>query len=168
MTNYQIYLQTCRELVIEAESAARLDLHDSVNAYLIALLARNFDKTDGIQYNYDLLPKLANKETSWTSRMHCVEAAEQCLMISGLTPFVADRRGIEPKHFVNCGRTFYNQAAYCTRPPDDFMNELSNQFNAMRDVVSAAFDRTAKTFRQRRQLVEAGSSITHVAEIKLV
>jgi hypothetical protein len=157
MSNYQIYLQTCRELVIEAESSAHLDLNDSVNAYLVALLAKNFDKPNCIQYNYDLLTRTTSKEDSYLARTECVAAAEQCLMISGITPFVAERRGIEPKHFTQCGRTFYHRAAHCTRPPDDFMTELAGQFAVMRDIVGTAFDRGIKTFAQRRQLVAAGS-----------
>ena len=167
MSKYQIYLQTCRELVIEAESKTHLDLHDSVNAYLISLLAKNFDKPSCIHYNFDLSLKMANKTQSWSAKTECVEAAEQCLMISGLTPFVAERRGIGPKHFTDCGKTLYSQAAHCTRPPDEFMTELARQFAAMRDVVSVVFDQTEKTFAQRQQLIAAESTITRLYVINI-
>ena len=165
MTKYQIYLQTCRELVIEAESKTHLDLHDSVNAYLISLLAKNFDKPQCIAYNYDLAER--SIQSSNIGKTQLVEAAEQCLMISGLTPFVASRRGIEPKYFANYGKTFYNQAATYTRPPDDFMSELARQFASMRDIVGTVFDHSAKSFTERKQLIDAGSTVTKLFTISI-
>jgi|APGre2960657423_1045063.scaffolds.fasta_scaffold01708_7 hypothetical protein len=168
MTNHQIYLQTCRELVIEVEATVEVELHDSVNGYLISLLARNFDCVNAITYNYDFLATAKHQEQGFLAKTQFIDAAERCLMISGISPFVAERRGIPPKHFTYCGQLLYNQAAHCTRPTDEFMNALAINFGKMRDVISATFDKTAKTYRQRRQLIDAGSTTTTLMEIKLI
>lgn len=168
MTNYQIYLRTCRDLIVEVEDKLHCELPDSVNAYLVNLLAENFDKPAVLNYSYDLIMQSQQLEKSFATKSSLVSLAEKCLMISGITPFVAERRGFPPRHFTEQGKSLYQRAAFCTKPPDDFMCELGQQFNKMRDVVGATFDSAPKTFKQKRQLSQAGSATQTLVAIKLV
>jgi hypothetical protein len=168
MTNYQIYLKACRDLIVEIEDMLGHDLPDSVNSYLVNLLAINFNNPQIVTYNYDITLKAAQVSSGFGAKTTFVNLAEQCLIISGITPFVAERRGLPPKHFTNQGQELYHRAANCTRPPDEFMFELCRRFNVMRDVIGATFDKAPKTFKQRRQLTEAGSKTQSLVQIKLV
>lgn len=93
-------------LVNEAEYKASVALSETLESYLVYLLMRFTDKPEIARsiIAEDYLEALAKQSQS---DAHLQTVGDKCLLMSGLFPQRAKKRGLSDDYFSNMGRTAY-------------------------------------------------------------
>lgn len=127
-------LDLWRDLIKGAENRCEVALHDQIEAYLITLLARFTEK-----------PELANSivATKFLDAMQdhevlrrelLADVGDQCLLLTGLFPGVAEKRQVKVRYFVNMGQSAYGMISNKT---SDLYGSLSQQFVQLMDILQS-------------------------------
>jgi len=101
------YVKSCYDLVLESEGLTQLVLEHEVEAYVVHLLARNFERTD-IGSNAVAIAMM--EAINAKSRDNLISVADECLLIHSY-PF---RRNRWPsmKYYQDMGTTAYGLAGH--------------------------------------------------------
>jgi hypothetical protein len=97
------------ELVNEAEAAARCDLNENTESYLVFLLMNYLKRPDWISRILSIEYLKAVTEDGQTRKVRLKEVGDQCLLYSGLFPKRAERMRLRIGYFVDLGRGAYNE-----------------------------------------------------------
>jgi hypothetical protein len=101
------YVKSCYDLVIESEGRTHLILEHEVEAYVVHLMARNFERTDigNIAVSIQVLTALQKRR-----REELIATADECLLIHSF-PL---KRGRWPSetYYQDIGTTAYGMAGH--------------------------------------------------------
>ncbi|MBZ0072972.1 MAG: hypothetical protein K8I04_14745 [Gammaproteobacteria bacterium] len=125
-------------LVSEAESAANLQLDETLESYLVFLLMRFIARPDiagramAIEYLHGL------SESGQLQEAQLRDVGDQCLLYSGLYPRHAERRLVRVSYYVDLGRGAYGTLAERLRHAGaEVYQQLCEGFVALMDVLQA-------------------------------
>jgi len=141
MTNFDHYVKASYDLVVSTEVHANLYVEETVEHYLVFLLARHFDKPN---FTTDKavaeLIMEAQQETN-DDKKHAAlkQVGDMCLLISSLTPFFKLRKGIQPKYYVNVGRSAFGSLGSLGYSYSDTYEKVYINFPRMRDLLEVMF-----------------------------
>ncbi|MDR3491159.1 MAG: hypothetical protein P4M12_03830 [Gammaproteobacteria bacterium] len=123
-----------QEVIHEAESTCHVALQEELEAYLVLLLVRYTTKPELAQNL--MAPKfLQALECNRKEReLALQDVGDNCLLLSGFFPGIAEKRLVKISYFTNIGRTAY---ATISHKSDDLFCALSDQFIAMMDVLQS-------------------------------
>ncbi|HFD80289.1 MAG TPA: hypothetical protein ENK05_07875 [Gammaproteobacteria bacterium] len=135
-------------LVNEAQAAARSNLDESLESYLVFLLMR-FCGQPELARRVMALEFLRAQEAHVQQTERLREVGDQCLLFSGLFPQVAEKRMVRVSYFVNIGRSAYDQlAAMVDRHSDRLYGRLAETFVGVMDVLQAMRGLSGETVLQ--------------------
>jgi hypothetical protein len=122
------YVKTCYDLVIESEGFNDLILDNDIEAYVVHLMARNFQRTDigEIAIALKMLEAVNSNE-----RSNLLSVADECLLIHSY-PFKRSRWPTKT-YYIDMGTTAYGLAGHV----------MEQHFMPASRVLSAIFGRTS-------------------------
>lgn len=123
-----------QSLVSEAETAASLQLDETLESYLVFTLMRFTQRpelTDSI-LALEFLDSIQSQGQQQHDQLR--DVGDKCLLLSGLFPLTAKRRLVSLGYFVNLGRSAYQQLHDKIH---GFYGQLANDFVPMMDVLHA-------------------------------
>ncbi len=128
-------------LVVEAETRTDSVLEEGCESYLVFLLMR-YLRCRGVARRALALGFLEALEQAGGRRRESLrDVGDQCLIVAGLFPQLADRRRVTLSYFVDLGTSAYDEAA--TGMPGDseaLFRALARAFVPMTDVLRAIRD----------------------------
>lgn len=121
------YVKHCYDLVVESEGLTELVLDHEVEAYVVHLMARNFERTDiGTQAVAISLMQALNAGT----KDDLVSVADECLLIHSYP--LKRQRWPSPNYYCDMGTTAYGLAGHI----------MEEHFVSAGRVLNAIFKRT--------------------------
>jgi len=122
------YVKSCYDLVIESEGFSDIILDNDIEAYVVHLMARNFQRTDigEIAIALKMLEAVNSNE-----RSNLLSVADECLLIHSY-PFKRSRWPTKT-YYIDIGTTAYGLAGH----------DMEQHFMPASRVLSAIFGRTS-------------------------
>ncbi len=124
------------ELVSEAEATAHCSLAEELESYLVFLLMRfaNRPEVTGTTLALEYLNSV--RETGRLQQEQLKDVGDQCLLLSGLFPRLAERKRVKISYFVDLGRVAYQQLSTLLRnSAAPLYAHLSHDFVPLMDVL---------------------------------
>lgn len=124
------------ELVNEAEAAAHCSLVEELESYLVFLLMRfaNRPEITGTTLALEYLNSV--RATGRLQQEQLKDVGDQCLLLSGLFPHLAERKRVKISYFVDLGRVAYQQLSTLLRnSAAPLYAHLSQDFVPLMDVL---------------------------------
>jgi hypothetical protein len=155
------YFQACYKLITESEQEINHPLDEDVESYVVRLTADKFDDPS-LGYNKSVIEmKYAPSETTLEKYKHLKDTGDTCLLISSLTPFVAQRFGLSPSYFISIGKDAFYELGKDIEPSTNVYTKIYQQFSYVRDVVENAFTHKMYSIEQLIVLGKVGSSLAN-------
>lgn len=152
------YFQVCYQLITESEKQTNQHLDDDVEHYIVQLTAVKFDDPT-LGYHQPISLSRFNKcETTLEKYQQLKQTGDCCLLISSLTPFVAQKFGLSPSYFVSIGKSAFYELGKDLDPPTNIYTKIYQQFCNVRDVVENAFTHKMYSLEQLVVLGKLGST----------
>jgi len=124
------YVNAFRGVVKEAQADTGLELPESVECYVVMLLANNMDRPD-------FLPESTIAEAylklEHPSRYSAKELGDTCLFISGVFPNYKRRHGLNRNYYNQIGASSYDIASQYINP--ELFGLLSKQFDFVAEFI---------------------------------
>lgn len=121
-----------QDAVKSAEQRCEVALHTEIESYLVSLLIRFAKRPDLARKVIATEFMQAMQENSWQRHQALAEVGDQCLLLSGLFPGVAEKRCVKVSYFVDLGRSAY---AHLSIKATDLYGSLAIQFVMLMDVL---------------------------------
>jgi hypothetical protein len=121
-----------RDVVKGAEDRCQVTLHEEIESYLVSLLIRFTNKPELARAAIANGFLQAIQETELQRRYSLAMVGDQCLLLSGLFPGVAEKRHVKIRYFVDIGRSAYANISNTT---SDLYGSLAMQFVMLMDVL---------------------------------
>lgn len=120
--------------VKRAEDCCSTVLNKDVEAYLVFLLMRFTNKPE-ITHQIVTTHFLESlNRRNYERKLGLQEVGDQCLILTGLFPKIAEKRHVKMSYFVDIGRSSYSAISHAT---NDLYGLLSTQFVIMMDVLQS-------------------------------
>jgi len=123
-----------RDTVKGAEERCRVNLPEDVETYLVSLLIRFTNKPDLANHVMASQFLRAMQENELLRRYSLANVGDQCLLLSGLFPGIAERRQVKIRYFVDLGRSAYSNISDTA---SDLYAALAAQFVMLMDVLQS-------------------------------
>lgn len=132
------YVRAGYEMVLEAQGHSRLYLDNDMEAFLVHVVARTFERTD--IWNEPVAIKLmsAQQLPKYQKQSALREVGEECLFINGWQ--IKQNRWPAPRYFEDMGKLAFGFASVVTTPPDDLLEAASNNFNQASLILRSVRD----------------------------
>jgi len=127
------YRSAFYEIVRNTEARTGYELPDHIKSYLIMLLSYQTDRPN-------FLPETSFAElflTANTARRR-KELGDTCLFVSGVFPYMGEKRGINRSYYSDMGITSYEMVANSWNP--DLFFALAKHFNFLSEFIERAFE----------------------------
>lgn len=121
-----------RDAVKGAEDRCHVNLHEEIESYLVSLLIRFSTKPELANHVAAIEFMRAMQEKDIMRRYSLANVGDQCLLLSGLFPALAEHRHVKVKYFVDIGRSAY---ATISAKTTDLYGSLASQFVMLMDVL---------------------------------
>jgi hypothetical protein len=121
------YVKTCYDLVVESEEFSDLKLEHTVEAYVVHLMAKNFNRTDigNKAVAIQLLEAVNSK-----NRSEYVAVGDECLLIHSYP--LKQNKWPNKTYYSDMGTTAYGLAGH----------EMENHFLAAAKILNVIFSRS--------------------------
>lgn len=117
-----------------AEERCQVRLHRDLEDYLAQLLQRFAQRPDLAKSVIATEFLQALQEPTIARRFALAEVGDQCLLLSGLFPGVAEKRHVSVRYFVDLGRSAYAHISITT---SDLYALLAQQFVMLMDILQS-------------------------------
>lgn len=124
-----------QEVVRDAEKECAVILESALENYLISLLYRYIDKPDVVRNVFATAFLQAMQQQTHQRHHSLQQVGDQCLILTGLFPRIANRRCVKIRYFVDLGQAAY--AAISNSTNDDLYNALALRFVLLMDVLQS-------------------------------
>lgn len=138
MIHWESYVRASWVLIMEAEGRSQEYLDTGIESYLVHTMARTFDKSliwgrpvATAMLEAQSLPRYRKKEIMQ-------RVGEECLFIDAWQ--IRQRRWPSPTYFADMGAIAFGTAAVSTRPADDLLDAVSNNFSRLSKVLRTVRD----------------------------
>jgi hypothetical protein len=116
----------------DAQSASKIILHADLEAYLIFMLMR-YASYQQLAREVMATKFLSGMQSTATQRDLCLQkVGDQCLLITGLFPAVAEKRRVKLSYYIEMGQLAYE---VISRKNNDVFSALSKQFIPLMDIL---------------------------------
>lgn len=123
-----------QDVILQAEGRCDVRLTEELEVYLISLLSRYMDRPD-IAHKVFATAFLESIQMQERQRAVSLQhVGDQCLLVAGLFPQLANRKQVKISYFVDLGRSAY---ATISHTANDLYWSLAYQFVAMMDVLQS-------------------------------
>lgn len=121
-----------RDIIHDAEAACDVPLNEELESYLVFLMVRYTDKPEIIKkiVATDLLQGIHLSQNQRDLALQ--EVGDRCLLLSGLFPFLMQKRLVKMSYYVDLGRGAYDTIS---KKEDDLYQLLAKQFVQLMDVL---------------------------------
>ena len=123
-----------RDLIKGAEDRCEVNLQHEIESYLVQLLIRFTSHTEIGQEIMATSFLDAINEQQAPCRYSLAHVGDQCLLLSGLFPGIAERRHVKISYFVDLGRSAYATISDTT---SDLYGSLALQFVVLTDILQS-------------------------------
>jgi len=133
-----------KQLIQQAEERCHQALDEDVESYLIFTLMR-FTQSPQLASRV-LAPEFLNSAQLTGAARHnqLRDVGDECLLLSGLFPQVAQRRLVQPSYYVQLGQTAYDHLSQLMREAlANLYQQLASCFVSMMDVLQNLRDEPA-------------------------
>lgn len=127
-----------RDVIKGAEDRCQVHLREEVEAYLVSLLIRFTNKPELMRHVMAAEFLRAMHEKDMMRRYALADVGDQCLLLSGLFPGLAEHRQVKVKYFVDLGRSAY---ATISAGATDLYGSLAAEFIVLMDVLQSVNQR---------------------------
>ena len=123
-----------QDVIVYAEGRCAVKLTPELEHYLIVLLSRYMDRPDIAQQVFATAFLDALHKQRQQRLITLQNVGDQCLLMAGLFPQVANKKRVNITYFVDLGRSAY---ANISNASHDLYWSLAYQFVAMMDVLQS-------------------------------
>jgi len=124
------YVNAFRTVVKQTQTDTGLELPDSLECYIVMLLANNMDRPD-------FFPEKSIAEAFLylenTAQFNAKQLGDTCLFISGVFPNYKSRYGISREYYNQIGASSYDIASRYINP--DLFSLLASQFSFVAEFI---------------------------------
>ena len=127
------YTSAFYDIVRETRASTGYELPAHIEVYLVMLLSHNTDRPN-------FLPETSFAElflTADTPRKK-KEFADTCLFVSGVFPYIGDRRGINRSYYRDMGTTSYEMLSESWHP--ELFLQLARHFDFLSGFIEQVFE----------------------------
>ena len=127
------YTSAFYDIVRETRANTGYELPEHIEVYLVMLLSHNTDRPN-------FLPETSFAElflTANTPRKR-KEFADTCLFVSGVFPYIGERRGINRSYYRDMGTTSYEMLSESWHP--ELFLQLARHFDFLSEFIETVFD----------------------------
>jgi hypothetical protein len=125
-----------QQLISDAAGESKVKLNEEMESYLVFLLMR-FLKDSQLGKSVlcmDYLNALAEKSNTKQEKLR--DVADNCLLVSGFYPQIAEKRNVNISYFVNLGKTAYlDLSDSISHIGSDLYKQVSQCFVQLMDVL---------------------------------
>lgn len=123
---------------MEAEGRSQEYLDTGIESYLVHTMARTFDKS--LIWDRPVAITMLEAQSLPRSRKKEImqRVGEECLIIDAWE--IKQPRWPSPTYFAEMGAIAFGTAAVSTRPPDDLLDAVSNNFRRLSKVLRQVRD----------------------------
>lgn len=138
MEHWQSYVRASWELVVEAQGITQTYLEPDVEAFLVHVMARSFDRTDF--WSVPIAIKMLEAKSLPDNKKKPVlrSVGEECLFIDAWE--FKKTRWPDKFYFKQMGSIAFGIASLATRPADELLDMASSQFSNMSQVLRGVRD----------------------------
>lgn len=122
------------DAIREAEDRCAVRLGDTLEIYLVSLLARYTDKPEIAKRLFASALLQAMEKAEHERDILLQRVGDECLLFSGLFPKAAKSKNVNISYFVDMGRSAYARISTTT---DDLFDNLAFQFVQLMDVLQS-------------------------------
>lgn len=122
------------QMLQEAQSKCQIILSSDIESYLILMLTRYLTYTTLAQ---EMMASTFLKGIQLPTRLRATvlqDIGDRCLLISGLFPFVAEKRLVKLRYYIDIGQIAYE---VISQKNNDIFSSLSKQFIPLMDVLQS-------------------------------
>lgn len=122
------------QAVLDAQTECHVALKTDLEAYLVMLLMRHVNNRELAK---GIMATKLLKGMQYPTRQRAVtlqNVGDQCLLITGLFPAVAEKRHVNLRYFIDLGQISYQ---VISRQNNDIFSLLSDQFVLLMDVLQS-------------------------------
>lgn len=123
------------EVISDAEKECSVKLERALEAYLASLLHRYTDKPALVKAILATSFLEAMQQQSHQRQHSLQQVGDQCLLLTGLFPKIADKRHVKIRYFVDLGRAAYT--AISTASANDLYHSLAIKFVLLMDILQS-------------------------------
>jgi len=127
------YTSAFYDIVRETRANTGYELPEHIEVYLVMLLSHNTDRPN-------FLPETSFAElflTANTPRKK-KEFADTCLFVSGVFPYIGEKRGINRSYYRDMGTTSYEMLSESWQP--ELFLQLAQHFDFLSGFIETVFD----------------------------
>jgi len=126
------YRSAFYEVVKETQDKTGYELPEHIEAYLVMLLSHQTDRPN-------FLPETSFAEMFLTanSPRQRKELGDTCLFVTGVFPYIGDRRGINRSYYRDMGTTSYEMLSESLQP--ELFLQLARHFDFLSGFIERAF-----------------------------
>lgn len=122
------------DVVREAETTCKVSLEQGLEAYLVFLLDRYINKPE-VAKKIMATEFLQNaKQSSIKRQLALQNVGDQCLLLSGLFPKLAEKRLVKVTYFIHIGQVSYSAISSST---NDLYDSLAKKFVTLMDILQS-------------------------------
>jgi hypothetical protein len=123
-----------QDVVKYAQDRCAVSLKDELQAYLVSLLMRYTNKPEVVEKVLAIAYLDAMQARERQRQVSLMHVGDQCLIVAGLFPHLAEKRHVKISYFVDIGRTAYSTVSATAH---DLYWSLAYQFVGLMDVLQS-------------------------------
>lgn len=133
MADWQHYVKASYEMVVIAEPNVQPELDETLESYVVHLLARNFREHSFGEKPVAITLMESMSLPGYQKRQSMAMLGDECLFIAGFE--MKKRRWPSNSYYHDVGAMAYGYAAFAIPPPDPLYSHLENNFNLLGKVI---------------------------------
>jgi len=124
------YVDAFRGIVQETKQDTGLELPESIEAYVVILLAHNMDRPDFLpEHSFAEAYLKLRRPASYSAK----ELGDACLFVSGAFPSYGSKHGLDKSYYQDIGITSYDMVAETLN--GELFSQLSTHFVLISDFI---------------------------------
>ena len=124
------YVDAFRGIVQDTKQDTGLELPESIEAYVVILLAHNMDRPDFLpEHSFAEAYLKLRRPASYPAK----ELGDACLFVSGAFPLYGSKHGLDKRYYQDIGITSYDMVAETMN--GELFSQLSTHFIFISDFI---------------------------------
>lgn len=123
-----------KDAIKDAENRCSVRLDNTLEVYLVSLLARYADKPEMVKRLFANALLQAMEKSEYERDLLLQRVGDECLLYSGLFPKSSKSKNVSVSYFVDIGRSAYAMISTTT---NDLFDNLAIQFVQLMDVLQS-------------------------------
>ena len=126
-----VYVDAFRGVVKETQAETGYELPETIEAYVVMLLAHNMDRPDFLpEHSFAAAYLKLRRPSDYNAK----ELGDACLLVTGAFPSYGSKHGLNRKYFQDIGISSYDMVA--ERFNEELFSTLSTHFVFVSDFIT--------------------------------